>query len=253
MRIISKFKDYYDSAAKFGVDLSHVYLRNTQEIDNKLAKNSLKDLNLIRVIDFFRGRDSSIHLSVISGVIAFCGKAYPYLKFTYSEKTDIGLLSEKCEFAYSMNDVVEILQRLHPEYLQGNYWSRKKSRLLEDKDFNGNYRVSKIVCDHLFGGNLSENVLDKLFHEHKTPVLAIIERGRNEAISHRHKLVINPCLNDFHFMRVMDAYSANQAIDQYYFGVIGQGQNEMIEIADKYRVEKKGFDTKYGFRTRPKE
>ena len=39
----------------------------------------------------------------------------------------------------------------------------------------------------------------------------------------------------------------------YLGGVLGIGEPETVEISDLDLIEQKGFDTKYGFRTRPQK
>ncbi len=51
---------------------------------------------------------------------------------------------------------------------------------------------------------------------------------------------------------MLDAYSAFQTLNQWISGTLTYPPNIMLEIEDKYKVESHGFDSKYGFRTRPK-
>ena len=64
-------------------------------------------------------------------------------------------------------------------------------------------------------------------------------------------LVRNPCLADLHLQRSLDPHSCFQDISQFIGGVMPGRQMPMVEISDKDMVVKKGFDEKYGFRTRP--
>lgn len=60
-----------------------------------------------------------------------------------------------------------------------------------------------------------------------------------------------PVLQDLNFQKVKDPYTAFQEVQAYKFGVLGCNENEVVTISDKDRIAGKGFDTKYGFRTRP--
>lgn len=50
----------------------------------------------------------------------------------------------------------------------------------------------------------------------------------------------------------LDPYSCFQNIEQFISGVVPGQQMPMVTLSDKHMVLKKGFDPKYGFRTRPK-
>ena len=76
MKIISKFKDYYDYTSGYGFDPKKVYSRKTEEI--------LLDENL----DVLRNRWKSVRGN--TQVIGFCGKIYPF-----NNLLDINLLSVK--------------------------------------------------------------------------------------------------------------------------------------------------------------
>ena len=50
----------------------------------------------------------------------------------------------------------------------------------------------------------------------------------------------------------MDSYSAYQELQQYVDGSLSYPGNIPQDIPDEYKIESKGFDPEYGFRTRPK-
>ena len=64
-------------------------------------------------------------------------------------------------------------------------------------------------------------------------------------------LILNPRLADIGFQRLVDPYTCFQAISQFIEGVVPGQQMPMVAISDASQVRKKGFDPKYGFRTRP--
>lgn len=64
-------------------------------------------------------------------------------------------------------------------------------------------------------------------------------------------LILNPRLADIGFQRLVDPYTCFQAISQFIEGVVPAQQMPMVAISDASQVRKKGFDPKYGFRTRP--
>jgi hypothetical protein len=66
------------------------------------------------------------------------------------------------------------------------------------------------------------------------------------------KLLINSRLATFEFFKVFDVYSCYQELEMWMSGTLSYPQNMMIEVQNESKIEKHGFDKKYGFRTRPK-
>ena len=85
---------------------------------------------------------------------------------------------------------------------------------------------------------------------HDLPETLIKERqaGRLPAAG----IIRNPNLASLGLARTLDPYSAFQAINQFIDGVVPGRQMPMATISDPDQVRKKGFDPKYGFRTRPR-
>lgn len=73
MRIISSFKDYYDSGMSFGMDPKLIYVREEKEIlvdkNDKVQKEFLDNHNLFR------------HTYHSHNILGFCGKVYPLYSF----------------------------------------------------------------------------------------------------------------------------------------------------------------------------
>lgn len=84
----------------------------------------------------------------------------------------------------------------------------------------------------------------KIFHEHQVPIFLISAKLGNPKAR---RLVLNPCLKDLHFYSIKDSYTAYQDIFQYISGVLNGPENKMVEISDKDKVSKHGFD-KWSFR-----
>lgn len=65
MRIITKFKDYYDSAVAFGLDPNVVYVRETKEVGDIRHKQYIFHVGM----DYW----------YCYGTVGFCGKFYPFI------------------------------------------------------------------------------------------------------------------------------------------------------------------------------
>ena len=65
------------------------------------------------------------------------------------------------------------------------------------------------------------------------------------------RVIIDARLNAFQFQKVKDPYTAYMELDSFISGTFGKSCGDIVQISDKDKVHKHGFDPKYGFRTRP--
>ena len=73
MRIISKHHDYYDTVQAYGFDDTVIYIRKKEEIRDKKLSGSLKSTSMYT--------NEYHNLIEDTGVLYFCGKKYPFIKF----------------------------------------------------------------------------------------------------------------------------------------------------------------------------
>jgi len=59
-------------------------------------------------------------------------------------------------------------------------------------------------------------------------------------------------LANYEFFQVFEPFTAFQELDMFICGTLAYPHNFMVEVSDKSKVLKHGFDPEYGFRTRPK-
>ena len=76
--------------------------------------------------------------------------------------------------------------------------------------------------------------LESAFSDYNTPIIVF----RNKTIT------LNPCLATFDFQRVFPPAQAFQEIFMYKSGVLGSKGPQTIEISDKIKLEKRGFDNR---------
>ena len=86
MRIISKHRDYYDSARAFGADPKLVYVRNNQLIEREDDRNGVLHIlqPLVDLVDSaptLGWRRSTGDSSLRTFLIGFCGRGYLRLKY----------------------------------------------------------------------------------------------------------------------------------------------------------------------------
>ena len=246
MYIISKKKDYYDSAVGMGIDKTIVYERHPREED---CPSELSE-TLNRYGGQFSLNKEKLGKKVVSCTtrflhIGFCGKIYVGIQ-----------LSKEIEnkYAYENDKETEILwnhdtirKLLNADKDKAKYrWLRKDHTDLEVFD---NY-ITKI------------NAYDatKWFREFNAPIFALTSPPIDDKYWWRQefgftqsdaKMYINPILKEYQFAKVFDPYTAFQEIQMYVSGVLGVNKDGTeFPATEKQKVAQHGMD-KWSFRKPP--
>ena len=215
MYIISKFRDYYDSASAWGIDKTCVYKRSTLTLKKKTI-----------YYDYWRRHDRFVVSKVIIG---FCGKIYPCIRVhdTINEVvSSIDTMNKNnCSFFYDSESLIKWAAdneqiKAHSKYGRHDVRSKKGARIFFDKD---------------------RSSLESMFQKYKCPVF-VLDWTLGD--------FLNPCLIDYKFGKVKDAPTTFQDIYQYLSGVIGNTERDTVNISDKFRIAARGFD-KWSFRRMP--
>lgn len=223
MRIISKWKDYYDVTQGLGYDPTIVYVRETREIE--IPGRST------------HGRD--FHFAAIG----FCGKVYPvalaslllYDPGSYTHKRADAIL-------YSIDEVDKFVASKCNEAEIDRYHS--KSGWYGHK-YRGNLRARRVDIAREFEVERHLPKYPPLFQEHNTPIWVMDYPKK--------KLVINAMLRTWEFYRVMKPYMAYQEIEMYVGGVLRTLPMPMPDVPDEVMQDIKGFDHEYSFRKEPED
>lgn len=219
MRIISKYKDYYDGGGHGMVDKSIVYLRKEENIpyDNKTDMYGLKkQLNDIGKY-YYKLKDKSISY-IDSFIVGFCGKQYVGYGIYRRTKNQF---TEELTITYDIDEL-------------SNLFSNPKD-------------IEYIIEKHKY--ILNKNCID-VFHTLNTPIYlyefgGIVGYRPNK---NRNQITINPNLKEYEFYLVFDTYSAFQEISMFVGGVLTNNPKNDIVVSDKTKIESKGFDYKHSFR-----
>lgn len=213
MIIISKFKDYYDGGATFGVNTSRRYIRETQEI-----KYSKFPFNF--------------------NVIGFCGKIYPFdniVSVIYNNPKKYTNYDPELHFE-------EYKDRDRVVDLNTDYRLVKKER----KNYFGYWWhvvYHGMNKPQLFEAARKHKDLLNLFIQYQVPVFHI--RGDI--------LTLNPCLKDYAFYKVMDTTQAFQEIEMFLGNVLVSDTKVIVPVGDDNVIrDSKGFD-KWTFRKEPEK
>lgn len=218
MKIISKFKDYYDTVSdSYGVDKSIIYKR----FSITLGKNEIPsilhvDIHKIQENPFshlaslFRYRNKSIHYYWRYFVIGFCGRLYVGFVFE-----DVG-----------ESPIIEWGENVFDRFKQTHKETRLLKQLINDIE------------------NLDFN---DFFQYYQTPVF-VFDINRFEQ-----RVMLNPRLANYQFFRVFGTYEAFQEIQMYISGVLGQSEKEAKPLTDEEKIIAHGFDLKHSFRKDKKQ
>ncbi len=205
MLIISKFHDYYDAGAQYGIDKTVIYKRETEEIEKRWwsrhTEQNYKNFTFYHV------------------VIGFCGEVHSMMKCHI----------QPSRYAYTIEPEVKNFYDISKfnEFLTENdipIGTKKKT----------SWGVRRTGGIH-FEGISKEDMVGyrNMFKKHNTPCFVI---DSNVA-----RIRINPKLKDYSFGKVKDAITAFNDIFAYitnYLTVIDNPE----EIEDKHKATQHGFD-----------
>lgn len=202
--------DYYDTAASYGVDKTIVLKRDLQ--DWKIhVKESPLEIPLFHI----KEKGSKIFKDrhkALSGVIMFCGETYPFINPNFSSGSDGFIFSHE-----------KFRQELDKKDKQVVKFVRSAS---VEEFFNTSYDCSDYLIDR------------------KLAFAVLIRSGGHWDIN----VHPNPSnLKEYGFYRIKDAFTAHMDISSWVGGVLPTNK-ETVEISDKSRILKAGFDLKKSFR-----
>lgn len=233
MKIISKFKDYYDSVSMYGVDESQIYLRKTTILEDKNEKDYIYPANLCNIVKKFYNRSLN-DWRISPFTLNFCGKHYQGFKL------QLEVYPRTKHICYTIEELEQVLQL--------NKVKLPKTWLNSSIYFSFNRRKAEAWFDREFPTS------DKINLEYKTAYWVIDSFSDK---SNKHYIgvevqvtTLHPILKDLEFYKVKSFQDTYQEINQYYFGVIGGPNENLVEIEDKYRIAAHGFD-KFSFRKAP--
>jgi len=229
MRIISGFKDYYDSVQRDDEERTPVFVRN--QVEEELRKYTYEG-ELKKLFGFVARSWSYYRLpySCMFNVIGFCGKLYEVTIVWWSEKT-FNKVENKMEnkvvkkFCYSFEEFVEVTNKI----LQ----SHKKLGKRENADHVSRKRKANELFTKM--DTISESFLN-IFFELKTPCF-LIQPKEVEVI-----LTVCPKLEDWEFQKIFDTFSAYQEIRMFISGVLTNNEEVPQKISDEDMRDMKGFD-----------
>lgn len=232
MKINSSFKDYYDSASSLGIDKSIVYNRESSEIqiDETFFIDGLPQHfpdNFPETFEYIFDKSSEKREYCDFKIIGFCGMYFV------------------CVFNTTANGAKPRSMAYYGEEIS----------LLDWKTISKNKRYPSellVVKEAVKKWNFKRD--DSIFIKLNAPIfVAHIQHSlskyemKNRGL-YLDKFEINPNLNDYQFYKMADVVSAFQSIQSYISGVLGTQENQIVEVDNKSKILKAGFDLKTSFR-----
>jgi hypothetical protein len=236
MYIISKKKDYYDGVVgTVGVDKTIVYNREIVMLEeskdfpvefrpNK-SWNRMRDNHFIS-LSHYSNYKKKYYTQNSAFIVGFCGKLYIGWK-----------LYREVEFYLGYNELITYFTydyELIKQYVEPTSWH---SNLDDDFNYVKNY-----------------NAID-IFRTLKVPIFIYDNDYKKTSLEYRGKnvFIINPNLSEYEFYTVFNSFQAFQEIQMFMGGILGKGEKDIVEVADKYKITQHGFDYKYSFRKEPEK
>jgi len=227
MKIISKFKDYYDIALAYGVDDNIVYTRLESESVNSMLSGIVSQI--------FNAMPSSSYVDTTISrkfIIGFCGKLFPGLELQYES-----LQVKLAKMCYLEKDIRD--------------FERKVAKLTKSKKTSRHKPKRMESLNESFYAYESKEVLQSFF-DLSTPLYVIKNVSRMPGQWHLSvcEFTINSKLKNYGFAKVFDSYSAYQEIEMFLGGVLGNKEIDTVGIDDEHLKLQKGFD-KWSFKKMP--
>jgi hypothetical protein len=256
MKIVSDFKDFYDIGMSLGHDHELLYVRKREELQNNYEFEKYR---------FNSGWGQTFkNISSSSYTVGFCGKVYPVLYFVsykdacfhkWNAMDDIAKWRKNVDypnaFCFNAQDVDQFLEKhLNKDdwelYSIGHNskWRRRYSKSCIKNDVAAFF-------DRCEGGR---DMYKHVFDELKVPIFFVDSHnqvGIGQSVRWKN-MIVNPCLKDVEFARVIDPYTAYQELTAY-LSNIAKPEPFVPVPSDKDMVEIKGFDKKWSFRKKPEK
>jgi len=251
VRIISKFRDYYDNVGVgYDTDPKRVYMRKPKELDSDDFKNLIGILQ--KMPSFLVDRT----YSEPTGLIAFCGKAYPYYYFSNGRPS---LESESREKAlihcYSFETVLKFWKEQAAEDKAKNWVNTEAQSAVKaltdpEEDRYGGYVFKSSLREDTwerFTQETSFDVSDDVFRRADSPIIHIY---RTSGKGYHFEAFSNPRLNEMQFASVVDPYTAYQELEMFLGTNLVNQMDPDVHVPDVVKAESHGFN-KFSFRKDP--
>lgn len=228
MYIISKFHDYYDSAATYGIDKTVIYKRERKEMTLQRARWNGGGSDLVSYPEETMNKLGQKVL-VQEFLVGFCGQVYPAVRFTCGDRVACAYTAEQF--------FIEAV-----DFDLGVDWKAKNTTWSRMRFWRGGINAG--YAKSFYARDWTKELGSKFVELH-TPIFTVTSVG------HKVILAANDSLKNHLFAKVQDPASAFQNIYMYISGVLGQPKDIPSKQTDKEKAASHGHDGEYSFKKPP--
>lgn len=246
MRIVSKFKDYYDTGMGLDQDRATNYIREPKIIIFRKAEILESAISVNSPMSRCWSREHNPEIfkdfhklrTPLGRCIGFAGKIYHFFHMTQSENPDL----PTHHFGYTIEDIDRFVETFFDKnekemyYGDKNYLWQRRSRTFKSFSTRKNY----ISIFEEIKNYKNDKLVDLLFEKIQAPIFSF------NNYYDRSYVIANPCLNFYDFYRVVDPYTAYQEVRMFVENT-AVPIKPIPDIPDETMAEIKGFN-KFSFR-----
>jgi hypothetical protein len=242
MKIISNFKDYYDSAGlAYGLDEKLVYVRKTEVVDNNLLslidhESLSKYYKLIPRPKYFNNFCSlTTDYHIKKYIIGYCGKLYSAWSIEKENIICYFTSAEQIENYLIANKLLVDLKEFNTPYLYS------KSHINTALTFGFPFRkyAIKYWLDNYSGKELSSSI----FYKINAPTFSY-----TQSLNKIPEITINPILKNYSFAQVIEPLTAFNEVSMFVGGINSQHEGTAYYVGDdKFIALSKGMCPKTSF------
>ena len=228
MRIVGKFRDYYDG---INPSMEPFWKRIERSIDldtTKKSELSFQQQNFC-IKSFLQMPSPDIDYPQLrchkNKILGLCGKMYPIYEIEYDGHIKTYLDAEK---------YVEDHNQLYTKPYTGMVYHAGRKLMYYNNTF-----LDILGTDQWQVEFQRKEYVNQLFIDLDTPVFII---HKEHCMDRRIILDVNPCLRDHEFQRLFDVYSLYQMIEQYLSNELVTKNDKPDIMTDNIKRDKHGFD-----------
>ncbi len=231
MKIVSKFRDYYDS---INPSSEPFWKRNTRAIELDITKKSELSIDQQKFcsksflhVMYPKVKNKLINDYCVVKVLGLCGKLYPIYEMRYENNFKVYLDIDKFINNYnelSYNKKVNYEQRLIFSNKNYIYYDNDFSKVLKPQQWEIEFQKKEYV--------------NKLFIDLNTPVFILYKEN---FLNRKILLDVNPCLLDHNIQGAFNIYTLYQMIEQYLSNELVINTNKPDIMSDDIKRDKHGF------------
>ena len=247
MRIISKYKDYYDNAQIYGIDTTQIFVRNEELVLTEKVHQFQSTGYHAEKFTIYGLPNHKLNINYF--VVGFCGYLYIGCQFTVS-KNDIII---EAQTFYHFNRVHKYFKKLIVKYpIEINYRNPTTKEVFRriNVTLNRHKELKSVAAINDYF--VKFNTPTFVFHIKSYLPERYLQFRTTNYLNTKIQIVKNPILKKLDFYRAVTPVECFQKINQYRFGVLTELNQKTSKQTNIEKVRSHGFDAKYGFRTRPK-